>query len=454
MAGIGVATKTSAAAGTLEGRAKPWPIVALAAVMIIFVILGIGIAVKTPAYESSDEPGHVRDIETLVSGHWYGMSSTCQPSLANLLSSCSGDEAQQSPLYYLVMAGWQKVTDVPAHAPFRGQVNPGLFFGAKQWFTHHSAADHRFLLWLRLPNLILGVLTVLFAYLSIRLITKDPWTPVVAASLVAFLPRFVFLSSFVTNDNLVDLLGAVLVFLSLRYVKAPSSWRMAWVGVVFGLLITTKLSTLSLGLAILALACLVPGWVRRVRFAVIGLGSALVVSSWYLVQNTVRYGDPLAHTATIRYLAKMDALGGGHLGVYTVSDPLRHVFVSVPSRIVKTFWYQSGWNTFHWPWEVNVAITLAFACALIGLVGRHVEPRTLLGLGALSIAALLSVWAVSFQTGTYQARYAYFGLVAICGLAALGLERWRLPVRFLLPLAGLVGTVVALHQDVLAVHWT
>jgi len=27
-------------------------------------------------------------------------------------------------------------------------------------------------------------------------------------------------------------------------------------------------------------------------------------------------------------------------------------------------------------------------------------------------------------------------------------------VRFLLPLAGLIGTVVAIQQDVLAVHWT
>lgn len=439
-------------AATSERTGNPWPTVALASVMIVFVFLGIVIAVKTPAYESSDEPGHVQNIETLVSGHWYGMSSTCKGSAG--LFSCSGDEAQQGPLYYLVMAGWQKLVDVPAHAPFRGQLNPGIFFGSKEWFKHHSAADHKFLLWLRLPNLILGVLTVLFAYLSIRLITRDPWTPVVAAMLVAFLPRFVFLSPFVTNDNLVDLLGAVVVFLSLRYAKVPSSWRMMWVGALFGLLITTKLSTLTLGLAILALACLVPGWVSRVRFAVIGLGSALVVSSWYLVQNTVRYGDPLAHTATIRYLAKLNGLGAGFFGTYKVVDPLKHVFVSVPNRIVQSFWYQSGWNRSHWPWDVNVAITIAFACALTGLIGRHVEPRTLFSLGALAIAALLSVWGVSFQTGTYQARYAYFGLVAICGLAALGLERWPLPIRFLLPLAGLVGTAVAIQQDVLAVHWT
>jgi hypothetical protein len=122
--------------------------------------------------------------------------------------------------------------------------------------------------------------------------------------------------------------------------------------------------------------------------------------------------------------------------------------------MVESFWYLSGWNRSHWSWEVNVAITIAFVCALIGLVGRHVEPHTIISLGALSTAALLSVWVVSFQTGTYQARYAYFGLVAICGLAALGLERWRLLVRFLLPLAGLIGTVLAIQQDVLAVHWT
>jgi hypothetical protein len=172
------------------------------------------------------------------------------------------------------------------------------------------------------------------------------------------------------------------------------------------------------------------------------------------VQNTFRYGDPLARTATIHYLSAMNGLGAPLFGTYTVDNPLSHVFLSVPNRIVESFWYQSGWNRSHWSWEVNVAITIAFACALIGLVGRAVEPRTLFSLGALSIAALLSVWVVSFQTGTYQARYAFFGLVAICGLAALGLERWRLPIRFLLPLAGLLGTVVAIQQDVLAVHWT
>lgn len=430
------------------------PLVALAAIMIVFTVLASVIALKTPAYEADDEPGHVQNIEMLVSGHWYGIPSFCRPATTeDRLLSCSGDEAQQAPLYYLLMAGWQKVAQVPAHAPFRGQLNPGLYFGSFVRYSHHRSADHRFLLWLRLPNVILGVLTVLFAYLSMRLATRDRWTPVVGASLVAFLPHFVFLSSFVTNDNLVDFLGAVLVFLSLRYANHPSAWRMAWIGAVFGLLITTKLSTLPLGLVVLALACLVYGWMKRLQFATIGLGSALLVSSWYLIQNTVRYGDPLALTASTRYLSEIDALGGGYLG-YIVGNPVRHVLVSVPNRLVESFWYQSGWNGFGWPWSVNAIITVGFALAVVGLIGRKVDRRILLTLSALSIAALLAVWVASFETGSYEARYAYAGLVAISGLAALGLERWRLPVRFVLPLAGLIGTVLAVQQDVLAVHWT
>lgn len=64
------------------------------------------------------------------------------------------------------------------------------------------------------------------------------------------------------------------------------------------------------------------------------------------------------------------------------------------------------------------------------------------------------MWIVAFQTSTYQARYAYAGLAAIAALAALGVERWRLAMRFIVPAAGLVGTIVAVQQNVLAVHWT
>jgi hypothetical protein len=431
--------------------------VALAAVIVGFVILGTVVAVKTPAYESADEPGHVENIETLVSGHWYNLTPHCPVTVRTIFTCTNGTEAHQAPLYYLLMAGWQRVVGQPVkplYVALGHFVGPGIFGLHEEAFMKHSATDHRFLLWLRLPNVLMGALTVFLTYFAIRLITADVWTPVVAASMVAFLPRFVFLSSFVTNDNLVDLLGALFVLFALRFAIAPSRLGMVAVGGTFGLLVATKLSALPLALAILALAWMVAGWRRRVEFAALGFGSAFVVCGWYLIQNTVRYGDPLARTASARYLSDVGGLGVAFGQPYRVTDPLHLVFVEVPQRIVSSFWYQSGWNQFHWSLPVNLTITAVFAAALLGLVRRKISRTILVTLWSISICSFLCIWIVAFQTHTYEARYAYVGLAAICGLAALGLERWKVPVRFLIPLAGLVGTLLAIHQDVLSIHWT
>jgi hypothetical protein len=440
----------------LRNRSSPRRVLlGLLAVIAVFVILATIIAIKTPAYESADETGHVQNIETLASGDWYGMNAPCRPNPNIGLLQCAGDEAQQAPLYYLVFAGWQLAVHQPIQPPFNKRnvtVNPAFFRGKSGIFLHHSDADQRFILWLRLPNVLLGILTLLFTFFAVRLIANDDWTPLVATSFVAFLPRMMFLWPFVTNDNLVDLLGAVLTFAALRYVVAPSRWRMATVGLVFGLLLITKLSTLPLLLVVVALSCLVPGWKRRVGMCCIGALSTLVISGWYLVQNTVRYGDPLARRATAHYLSKIGGLGTPAGQPYTVNEPLRFLFIQVPQRIVDTFWYLSGWNQFHWSWQVDVMFTLVFLAASAGLFHRRVNRRVLLILSVISIAAFLSVWGVALQS-YYQARYAFVGLPAMAGLMALGVERWKLPVRFLLPVMGLIGILVAIQSDVLAIHW-
>ena len=330
------------------------------------------IALKTPAYESADEPDHVQNIETLVSGRWYSMDAFCGRFDGIELHYCSGDEAQQAPLYYLVMAGWQRVVGVPAQPPYKGQ--PLFLDKQGGLFRHHSAADHRFLLWLRFPNIVFGALTVVVAYLAVRLITRDPWTPVVAAAFVAFLPRFVFLSAFVTNDNLVDLLGAILVYLALRFLIAPSRWRMAWVGAVFGLLVTTKLSALPVALGVIVLACLISGWRRRAEYAAIGIGSALLVSAWYLIQNAVRYGDPLAQAVTKRYL-ELDGGLGTLLRPHVVSDPLKYAVVQVPRRIVQSFWYQSGWINSPGPYRSTWPSPRYSSAPCAGSLAEESNPR-------------------------------------------------------------------------------
>ena len=260
-------TSLDSSRGLAARRAK----MVLAGVIVVFVALSTLIAFKTPAYESADEPGHVENIETLVSGHWYGMESSCQFTVQKPLGlfDCQGDEAHQAPLYYLAFAGWQRLVDLPARAPYKGQQVPAPSTGPihqQGVFLHHSSADqadHRFLLWLRIPNVLLGALTVLFTFFAVRQVSTDPWTPVVGASFVAFLPRFVFLTSFVTNDNLVDLLGAVLTFVALRYARSPGRGRIAVVGAVVGLLLMTKLSTLPIAIVLVPLAFMATGWKKR-----------------------------------------------------------------------------------------------------------------------------------------------------------------------------------------------
>jgi hypothetical protein len=431
----------------------------LAFVLIVFVVLATTIAVKTPAWESNDEPDHVQNIETLVAGHWYGMHvSKLQTlvlgghrySVANSASATEGTEAHQAPLYYLLLAGWQRLAGVPVDMPNTG---PAVGFNPSHGeFKSHTAADHRFLLWLRLPNVLLGALTICFTFLAARIITKDPWTPVVAASIIGFLPRFVFLSAFVTNDNLVDLLGAILAFTALRCFVSPTRRRMALVGAVIGLLIATKLSALPFAAILIVLAVRRRELLKSTQLLAIGCFTALVACGWYLIQNTYRYGSPLAFSASERYLAEVGGLGT--FGTYKVTDPTKYILIDVPGRFLDVFWYGSGWGEiFRWPWPVGLLLWLVLACALLGLIGRRISPKLFVVLGTLTVTGLMSVWIVAFQTATYDPRLALGGVPALACLAALGLERWRLAVRCLLPLLLLGGSIFAIQTNVLAVHW-
>ena len=433
--------------------------VALAVVITVFALISSVIAVKTPAWESNDEPGHVQNIETLVSGHWYVMhvGPTHSVAIAGrkyvVAISSSGTEAHQAPLYYLALAAWQRLTGVPATPPRPGP--PDVGYPSRGFFVHHSTADHRFLLWLRLPNVVFGALTIWFTFLACRIITKDPWSPVIAASIIGFLPRFVFLSAFVTNDNLVNLLGAVLTFVALRCFLRPTRWRMVVVGAVVGLLIMTKLSTLPMGLVFVVLAFKERKWLDRLQLIAIGCATSIVVCGWYLIQNTYRYGSPLALGTSERYLSKVMGLGTLYGVQYRVTDPAKYIFVEVPTRFLDVFWYGSGWEElFRWPWTVGLLFWSVLVLALLGLVGRHVSLGVLAILGTLTVTGFLSVWIVAFETATYDPRLALGGMPALACLAALGLERWRLGVRAILPLMGLGGTLFAIQANVLAVHWS
>ena len=186
--------------------------------------------------------------------------------------------------------------------------------------------------------------------------------------------------------------------------------------------------------------------------------ASVLVCGWYLIQNTVRYGDPLAGAASQRYLTQI----GGGLGMpygvpYRVTDPLKTIVLEVPTRFIHVFFYGWGWDDAFLkslPLPVSLLFWVLLAFALVGLIGRHVSRGVLVVLGTLTLASFLSVWMVAFQTASYDPRLALVGMPALACLAALGLERWRLTVRFLAPLLGLGGTLFAIQANSVLLHWT
>ncbi len=197
-------------------------------------------------------------------------------------------------MYYLAMAAWQKVAGLPTRPQSNERSSLYALFGIKERYLNHSPSDDRFLPWLRFPNIALAASTVLVVFLAIRRVSSDPWTPVVAASTIAFLPRFVFLSAFVTNDNLANLLGAVLGYLALRFIMSPTFWNIAWVGATFGVARGNQTFGSSDGPRDRGIVLLVPSWKRRISLFAVAGGGAALTCGWYLIQNTARYGDPLA----------------------------------------------------------------------------------------------------------------------------------------------------------------
>jgi 4-amino-4-deoxy-L-arabinose transferase-like glycosyltransferase len=431
--------------------------VAVFVIVAIFAVLSSVVAVTTPAWEAADEPDHVQNIETLVSGHWYRMERG------------AGYAAHQPPLYYLGMSGWQRLLGVPEREPNFPEPRPWVF----EHRTARDSADHRFLLPLRLSSVLLGALTVLLAAATARRLTSDLWTPAVAAAVVAGVPRFVFLSGVISNDNLANALGALLTLLAVVFVvrspHADSRARLSWaaaLGAVFGLLVLTKVSTVALVSGVIVAVFIgVRSWRERVTTLGVAAASTLTVCGWWLVQNQIRYGDPLAARRSHDYLEPIGGLGGrvvnGRLALGPGDrNPFKLFLIDVPRNVYHSFWYDSGWNRFRWSSPAYIVFWAVLLIAVAGLIiarGKLPPPlsRQVLVLATLAVSALAAVWIAASQTTTFEARLAFTGLPAIGCLAAVGLERWRVPIplRFVGPVIGLVGTLIAIRQDILGVNW-
>jgi hypothetical protein len=232
-------------------------------------------------------------------------------------------QAQHPPLYYLLAAPLWK------------------------WTEHPKGVQ--------LLSLVFSIATLVAIY---HLVYRTPLIESARARLygfmtACFLPQLVMFSLYLSNDTLAILLGNLAILQAWRYIQQPDRRRLMVLGALTAAGLLTKLTFL----AYLPVFAILVFWVKdRTRRAAVEalvfLGITFALGSYKLVDNFVRFGDPMitgldprfhypnlqAHAVTYRGLASYVDVNVLKLVPEPVLSP--STWGSYPVILYATFWYQ------------------------------------------------------------------------------------------------------------------
>lgn len=402
--------------------------VLLLAIVLAYMALGAGYALRTPAWQAPDEPAHynyVRQVAengccpVIEAGDWDSAylaeltSARFHPDLLERLDTIEYED-HQPPLYYLL-----------------GSVVYKLSGGS--------------LTALRLFSVLIGAGVVLLAYaVGMAMLPARPQIALGAAAFVAFLPQHVAMLASVNNDGLSELIVGTTLLLLVRYLKGGGvqTWML---GLLVGVGLLVKMNTLFLA-GLVPLAILLRWRIRREPFAALvralalfALPALLLGGVWW-ARNVSVYGMPdvfglRAHDAVVVGQPRTDEMIAAEgFGAYLRAGV---------ETTFNSFWGQFGWMALPLPqWTYTLIL------ALVGLVAaglaldvfvlrqREGSPEQR---GAWAILAL--VVALAFAQYVYynteflqfQGRYLYPALIPVGVWMAVGLDAWRIVIERVAP---------------------
>jgi 4-amino-4-deoxy-L-arabinose transferase-like glycosyltransferase len=277
---------------------------ALAALIIGHVVLGLIFNTSTPIFEAPDEDGHYLFVRYLQIYHSLPVQNL----------DTKGPRAHHPPLFHVMAAllsAWVPNTG-DAHRIVM-QVNPHVWFryddpaldNKAQWV--HYGPSERFpysgqalvVHLMRLLALAFSVVGVLFTYLlgrQLRPGSDGRLLGLLAAGLVAFNPMVLFMSGVGQNNTTMLAAGAVILYalcVGIRGGFRLRNWIVIGVLLAIGLLL--QLSSLVMA-APIGLTLLYEAWRRRRVLTVVTGGLAVAVpflalTGWWFWRNYVLYGD-------------------------------------------------------------------------------------------------------------------------------------------------------------------
>lgn len=266
--------------------------IGLQIVVFGYVCLAVAYSVVNPLFESPDEFLHYEFVRHLVDRQELPVQTLGKLS-----------EFHQPPLYYaltaLAIGGISVEAFAPIDNPFWGYDAYRFGVDNKVRFIHTPVeafpyqgtflAAHV----ARGVSIALGALSVLVCYLILRDVFQRALVALGALAFAAFNPQFLFISSSISNDNLIALLSLLIVWLSIRSARLGLTRRRTLaIAVLVALAILTKLSAAILTLVpLLVIISSRATWRKRIGMLLMMAAIVGVITGGWFLRNYQLYGD-------------------------------------------------------------------------------------------------------------------------------------------------------------------
>lgn len=409
--------------------------------------LGLAYSFVVPLWESYDEDGHFA-YARYVAVH-RSLLRPGDPEADQIW------EKFQPPLYYILIAPTIAWLDLgksfpgPEINPYMHNGNTGVNYAlhpdAQENLSNPMALAVRIA---RAAGVALSAASVVFVYLAARCLwPHDRASALMAASLYAFWPLFLFVGSMVTNDVLVTALSAAAFYLTIRLSADGFRLQRALaLGAVVGCALLAKLNAFALISAaavalITSLAASGPvraaRWTsRRLWIALAAMSLVIAAAVWLLSSLKFVTSHVFRLSTLTEFLRYAPGLGeASPTRTELVTSALRYAF--------RTYLASYGWGnleTYGWLyWAWLLGVVLASLGLILGFV-RRVPGAAGNRMLALMILHVMSFVAVSLALViTYQNIYLTPGRFLLPALPAVSCllvrgwqllipDRWRRPI--------------------------
>ena len=405
----GLDNRINAASPAGSYRSRVWAAVRTATVehkflvllLVLFVAKGVAITFVHAPYTGHDEVAHYAYLQVVADEHrvptlpdlqeWRAFYDRegepghdrmppefwayCRFTTLDWDPGCKGVDRKPSAVYAMSLGGLYFPTGwiyTANHPPLYYLVMTPLY-----WLTDGLSIEGQ-LYALRLAALPFGLMTVLFAFLTVRtLFPRDRFLAMTVPALVAFQPQISYEAAMLNNDILAIAFTSAVIWLLVKGLKTGFPIRtVVLIGFCYGLAVLSKNTSLTTG-GIVAFAMIfglgLRNWRQWLPKGALAAGvTALMIWPWYLFMHRT-YGD-FTGLGRIRELQYWNYQSGN----------LPTIWSQLTSQ--RFFWarWRETWGEFGW------------RLIPLGEVGSWPLLRALLWITIVAMFGI-AVWAIRFH---------------------------------------------------------